>query len=111
MSTDREHEKAQGAARSTHWPAIRKAHLEAHPTCAACGGKENLEVHHKKPFHLHPDLELHEANLITLCEHPGHDCHFVFGHFYDWKQFNSRVVEDAAEWLEKLKKHHHPEAA
>jgi hypothetical protein len=58
-------------------------------------------VHHIAPFHLEPDLELEESNLITLCEKPGHDCHFVFGHFHDWYDFNPSVREDVAAYFGK----------
>lgn len=90
-------------ARSPHWPKVRAEHLKRCPTCAACGGKDNLQVHHVQPFHLHPDLELDDANLITLCEKPGHCCHFVFGHNYNWKTWNPHVREDAARQLRRVK--------
>jgi 5-methylcytosine-specific restriction protein A len=68
------------AARSPHWSTVRKRHLEKFPTCAVCGGNVKLQVHHRHPFHLHPELELEESNLITLCEAPGRNCHLIFGH-------------------------------
>ena len=37
-------------ARSPRWPAVRGAHLKRNPTCAACGTKDKLEVHHVRPF-------------------------------------------------------------
>lgn len=91
--------------RSDHWPAVRKQHLIAHPTCEACGGAENLEVHHILPFHLHPDLELDPNNLITLCESKksGVNCHLWFGHLGNFKSFNVDVLKNAAEWLLKFK--------
>jgi hypothetical protein len=69
--------------------------LKDHPRCAACFGKDYLEVHHVKPFHLHPELELEPANLITLCENPTHNCHFIFGHVLDWRLANPFVRDDA----------------
>jgi 5-methylcytosine-specific restriction endonuclease McrA len=89
--------------RSPHWPAVRAAHLRAHPCCAACGGTEDLQVHHIAPFHLHAHLELDPKNLITLCEKTGHWCHFRIGHVYDWRSWNCFVVEDAADSLATLK--------
>lgn len=80
--------------RSSHWSVVRKAHLVLEPACQACGGKDDLQVHHIHPFHLHPELELEQSNLITLCEKRGHDCHFVFGHFHNWKAQNPNVTED-----------------
>lgn len=88
-----------GHPRSDEWPEVRRAHLELEPTCRACGGSRLLQVHHKAPFHLHPELELQQSNLITLCEKPGHDCHFVFGHFHDWRLFNPDVEQDVTRYL------------
>jgi 5-methylcytosine-specific restriction endonuclease McrA len=81
-----------GAARSARWPALRRKYLALHPHCAACGATEQMEVHHIRPFHLRPDLELDSENLIGLCE--KHGCHLAFGHNYDWQAFNSPVGED-----------------
>lgn len=94
--------KTKGKPRSPHWSAVRHAFLLANPTCRACGGKDHVEVHHKKPFHLHPELELVVSNLITLCELPGHFCHFRVGHGFDWRLFNKMVVEDARYDLRRL---------
>lgn len=92
------------AARSPHWHKARELHLKLHPVCAACGGTEDLEVHHKKPFHLHPELELNEENLITLCENQGQQCHFHFGHCaLSWKCYNPHVEEDAELFLIRRK--------
>lgn len=94
-----------GAARSPHWSTVRKQHLEKFPTCAVCGGTEKLNVHHKKPFHLHPELELSMDNLITLCENGknGINCHLAFGHLGSFRSFNENVTEDSGEWNKKLK--------
>ncbi len=81
-----------GAARSGKWPALRKKYLALHPTCAACGCKEQVEPHHIRPFHLHPDRELDAENLNSLCE--KHGCHLAFGHNYDWHAFNPHVPLD-----------------
>lgn len=87
--------------RSPHWRKVRKQHLALEPSCRACGSVVKLEVHHIHPFHLHPELELSQANLITLCEKPGHCCHFTFGHFHNWRLFNPDVVVDAGQYLAK----------
>jgi 5-methylcytosine-specific restriction endonuclease McrA len=89
--------------RSEQWPEAREAHLKSEPKCQGCGGTDHLQVHHIQPFHEHPELELDQANLITLCEHPAHDCHFHFGHLLDWYSSNPQVREDAAAYLEKVK--------
>jgi hypothetical protein len=78
--------------RSGKWPAVAKAHLANHPACEACGATKLLNVHHKLPFHEHPELELDWTNLITLCESPSHNCHLIFGHLLSWKSWNVDVV-------------------
>ena len=85
--------------RSDKWPALRRKWLDTHPTCAGCGTTDQLQVHHIVPFHEDKSRELDESNLITLCEKPGHDCHFHFGHFLDWYRANPNVVADAATFL------------
>lgn len=95
--------------RSSKWPTVRKYHIQANPVCVACGSKEGLHVHHIKPFHSHPELELVPTNLITLCrEH-----HFSIGHDPDgpgprkpdWKESNPNVIRDAQLHRHKLKYH------
>jgi 5-methylcytosine-specific restriction endonuclease McrA len=54
----------------------------------------NLNVHHKKPFHLFPQLELEPTNLITLCMESGKDCHIKLGHGDNFKAYNPNVEED-----------------
>lgn len=94
--------------RSAHWPAVRAAWLRDHPTCAACGGKDDLEVHHKIPFHLHPTMELDPTNFVTLCERAGRACHFRYGHFFDWSDYNPAVAVHAADELKRITGHHAP---
>lgn len=100
------HEKEQGQKRSSRWPKTRKKFIEKNPCCAVCGrdtGKR--EVHHIKPFHSHPELELEESNLITLCENKkdGVNCHLLFGHLGNYRSFNENVIKDAQEWIKKIK--------
>jgi|GEM_PF-479465 hypothetical protein len=85
--------------RASEWPKVRRQHLDANPRCAACGSDKSLQVHHKKPFHCEPCLELDAENLITLCPL----CHFYFGHLLRWKSWNVDVSKDAAWFLEKVK--------
>lgn len=87
--------------RSSDWPKVRKEHLLKQPECQACGGADELQVHHICPFHLHPELELAPGNLITLCEKRGHDCHFVFGHFHNWRLFNPVVRQDVERYRQE----------
>jgi hypothetical protein len=97
------HAKKTDPKRSSHWPTVRKHHLEEHGTCAACGGTKKLQVHHERPFHTDPSLELDPENLITLCERLGKDCHILIGHGDSFKFYNPDVVLDARRVLE------HPE--
>ena len=93
------------AKRSNQWPTARKAHLELYPACAVCGGSVDIQVHHIRPFHLHPDLELDPGNLVTLCESKkaGVNCHLWFGHLGNFKSYNTTVTKDAPQWYKKFK--------
>lgn len=95
---------AAGVKRSSRWPEVRKEHLAKNPTCALCDGKQTLEVHHVRPFHLHPELELDPENLITLCEAKkgGVTCHQFFGHLGNYKFVNESVREDVATFRAKI---------
>lgn len=96
--------------RSPHWSAVRAAHLRLHPTCAACGGTEDVQVHHIWPYSWPGGeaTELVETNFITLCEHPGHCCHVRIGHLGDWRSRNPDVVKDSEEWLKKTHNRPYP---
>lgn len=89
--------------RSPEWPKVREEYLKQHPICEACGGTENIEAHHKRPYHLFPELELDPLNLITLCEKPAHDCHFHFGHLLNWLAYNPMVVDDSGHYLSEVR--------
>lgn len=93
-------------SRHKDWPKVRASHLKLHPCCAACGRKDFLEVHHRMPVHLVPELELDPDNLVTLCEGPSVNCHLLFGHLGHWKSWNENVRQDAATWL--MKRQHRP---
>lgn len=84
--------------RSGKWPTIEKHFLEAHPTCAACGSTNRLNVHHIHPFHVFPALELDTSNLITLCMDTK-ECHLHLGHGGSFKQYCPDVKKYAAEAL------------
>lgn len=81
--------------RSPHWEAVERAFRQQHPQCQACGCSERLNVHHKRPFHLHPELELDPANLITLCMGPR-ECHLKLGHGGSFSAYSPTIEEDAA---------------
>jgi 5-methylcytosine-specific restriction endonuclease McrA len=88
--------------RSSHWPKVRADWLAKNGSCAACGQTDHLQVHHVKPFHIDPSLELDESNLITLCE-DEYLCHLHIGHLGSFKNENPNVREDAARALLKHK--------
>jgi 5-methylcytosine-specific restriction protein A len=91
--------------RSPHWSSVRKHHLALHPKCAVCEDTAKLEVHHIKPFHLYPELELEPNNLITLCESKSYGiiCHLLIGHNGNYRSINPNVLEDVDIWNKKLK--------
>ena len=80
--------------RSPQWHKVREEFLTNNLECAVCGTNKNLNVHHKKPFHLYPQFELDPNNLITLCMDPLHQCHIKLGHGGDFKKYNPNVDED-----------------
>lgn len=72
------------------------------PACMACGHRgRGLQVHHIKPFHLHPNLELDPNNLITLCEIKGREHHLLLGHLDDWESYNPNVRADVKHFHKK----------
>lgn len=89
------HEAKKRSERSTRWPTVEHHYKNFHPTCAACGGTVRLQVHHKQPFHLFPDLELDPDNLIGLCMGPK-ECHLAIGHGGSFKKWNPKVAQHAA---------------
>lgn len=91
-----------GALRSPKWSAVQKAFIAGHPMCSVCGSKGKLlnplNVHHRNPFHIKPELELDPTNLITLCRQH----HFTFGHLMSWKSWNTSVEKDSTDFLQKI---------
>jgi hypothetical protein len=94
--------KRHGHARSSEWPRVEKEHLQREPGCRVCGYEgRGVQVHHIKPFHLHPNLELDPNNLITLCEIKGRDHHLLIGHLDDWESYNPNVRDDVKRYHKK----------
>lgn len=89
------HERKKSQERSPKWPHVERTFLAEHPACAACGGTKRVQVHHKQPFHLFPQLELEPSNLIGLCMGPK-DCHLEIGHGGNFKKWNPKVEQHAA---------------
>lgn len=93
-------EKAKDLRRSNVWDMVRAAHLDKNKSCAACGSKRKLQVHHIIPVHVDPSWELHCDNLITLCMDVK-ECHLNVGHMGSWRDCNPNVVEDCKNLLRK----------
>jgi len=92
----------RGQERSPEWPSVEREHRLREPACAACGYKgDGIQVHHIKPFHLHPQLELDPNNLITLCQVDGREHHLLLGHLDDWESFNEHVRSDVKHFYRK----------
>lgn len=92
--------------RSSRWRSVREQHLKECPRCEACGDDKNLEVHHLKPYHLFPELELEKSNLMTLCCHGigGMNCHLVYGHCGHWSSYGTDPVTACYQFREMLKR-------
>jgi 5-methylcytosine-specific restriction endonuclease McrA len=88
--------------RSDEWEKLKRQFKKMHPKCAVCGTTKQLEVHHIKPVHIFPELELELTNLLMLCEGDT-NCHLMFGHLKNYKKYNSTVVADAILWNAKIK--------
>lgn len=80
--------------RSPKWTMVEKQFLVLHTKCAVCGENKKLNVHHKLPFHLHPELELDPNNLMVLCMGKL-SCHLKIGHAGNFKGYNPNVGRDA----------------
>lgn len=92
--------KIRYAVRSPQWKTVRENHLKKENKCRGCGTSKKLEVHHKIPVHVNPDLELDPDNLITLCDSY---CHFVLGHLMDYKSWNTNIDQDCDSLLAKIR--------
>ena len=84
--------------RSSGWDELRDEVIKKHASCAACGSKKKLQVHHIIPFSNRPELEMDEGNLIVLCM-DEFECHLAIGHGGAFKFYNPNVVEDAQKFL------------
>lgn len=91
-----------GVKRHPSWRRVRKEFLKNNSSCAVCGGTKKLVVHHIKPVHLFPELELVKPNLITLCQSRSHNDHFIFGHLLNWRSYNKEIIKDSSNYLKRL---------
>lgn len=95
-------QQALGIVRSPQWRKLRQRWLASHPTCAACGRRDNLNVHHIVPVHIDPSRELDDTNLLTLCEHGTLNCHLWVGHLGEWVDINRQVLATVADEFLRL---------
>ena len=79
-----------GAQRNPHWPKIRASYMKQHPKCEILCGKKATDCHHILPVHLFPNEELNPQNFLAVCE----DCHFIFGHFFNYRSYNKDIRND-----------------
>ncbi len=87
-----------GVPRSPKFAKLAKEFIkEKGGKCEATGVSFDLEVHHIKPYHLYPELELEKSNLIVLT----HWIHFFLAHLGRWASWNEKIVEHA-KWLRDL---------
>lgn len=98
LAQSRRHEAKKLKTRSPKWDNVQKDFLRSHSACAGCGSRLHLQVHHKKPFHLFPELELEPSNLIALCMDRT-ECHLRLGHGSNFKAFNPLIELHAAQSL------------
>jgi len=94
-------DRRKRATRSPQWSVVERVFKKDHSTCAACGSRTLIQVHHKIPFHLRSDLELDRGNLISLCMSLGRACHLAIGHGGSWAAYNPNIERDAADALER----------
>lgn len=81
-----------GKKRSGKWRSLEQSFIDENPFCEVCGSHINLQVHHIKPFHLYPELELDPSNLITLCMDTN-ECHLKIGHGGNWRNYFPDIVK------------------
>lgn len=80
---------AKATKRHKDWNDKRIEKVRKTPFCEFCKGVKLLQVHHKKPFHLWPELEMEDDNLCVLCE--ANRCHVMAGHLGNYKSYNPLI--------------------
>ena len=94
--------KLGGASRSDKWPAFRAEYAKTHlPVCAICGGTAKLNLHHLRPFHVFPELELDPTNVVWLCN--KNLCHIRVGHLSNFQSINPNGAADIVIWRDKIR--------
>lgn len=78
--------------RSPEWPKVERLKRASVGACEVCGAIMRLQVHHIKPFHTFPELELDPSNLVVLCMGPN-ECHLQCGHGGSFRAYNPSIRE------------------
>lgn len=91
-----------GVPRNPRWAKTSRAYLRG-KSCAACGRKTKLVIHHKVPVHVDNTLEMMVSNWLVLC-FGATACHLGIGHSGDFKSWNPDAEKMAAEQLARFKK-------
>ena len=82
-----------GASLNWSWQRCRRSFLKkVGKVCVVCDNKKNIQVHHKLPRHIRPDLAVDETNLIALCK----SCHLRIGHLGSYFMYNETI--DLVAW-------------
>ena len=84
--------------RNSEWIKVRRIFLKTHRQCEFCGSRKR-DAHHILPAWKYPEVELEPDNLMALCK----QCHFVFGHLFNWKKYNIFLKQDLEIWRKKVK--------
>ena len=94
-----------GSTRSPQWEALSREYRKEQPFCEFGMHKPTvlnpLNTHHVQVFHLHPELELVKSNWINVCRFH----HYAHAHFFNWKDSNPNVREDAALFTTDVNNH------
>lgn len=95
--------KLGGAKRSPKWPEFKKEFAKTHlKVCAVCGSPK-VQLHHLKPFHVFPELELDPDNLLWLCENTSANHHLQTGHLGNFKSINPNGKEEIAKLRDEIR--------
>lgn len=82
---------ALGIRNTAVYKRVMKEYLSSHPNCEYCGRDKKLDVHHKIPVSVAPELATDKNNMVTLCRKP--QCHFIIGHKGNWKDYNDKISQ------------------
>lgn len=92
---------ATRSGRSPKWRAVRDRFFRENPRCAFKGctyDGPHFSVHHLKPYHLFPELELDTSNLVTVCsgdDSPNHHLYVAHdGNFRNWNKDAGQHLTD-----------------